>query len=252
MNPRSASGCRSAWSRGATFPRESLASLSDLLAYQRERSPRGILLTARTGAGKTLAAFKAFRDCFRPVRDLGGAVLPPPLAGCLPLRLPVTADVPVVREMRNDVADKRPREQVAQDHAPRLLRELMLHAARLPESGWEAVDHWVTHGPPLLLFADLNAADDLVRLSLAHALGQWQVQFGSDAQHRVVATYRAGRVDDDVLTTLRRLGPFDLCDLRPIDDGQAENYLAGYRDLKSPVLRGSLAHRPARANDLGR
>ena len=225
-------------------PSGRLDTLSDLLADFKDRSSAGILLAARTGAGKTLAALKAFRDCFLPVPDYRLAVdeagcrafRPPPLAGYLPLWLPVTAPVPVVGEMREAVADGRDPGKVASTQADRLLGELMLAAAGLDACDWRCAKRWVTDGPPLLLFADLNAAGDLIRRCLAHALGHWQVDHGQARRHRIVVTYRSA-LDDAVVNTVLGLAPIQRLDLEPIDAEQAVNYLLGYRDLERRFLK---------------
>lgn len=235
--------------RGLAGSSKRVQTLTDLLANLDGRSDALILLKARTGAGKTLSSFKAFRDCFLPVADLQTipepgerrSLKPPPLAGYLPLRLPVTATVAVKAAMRKEGGG----DWVAEEQAPRLLRELILHAARLDPTHWKSVDEWIRHGPPLLLFADLNAADDLTRRSLAFALAQWQTEHGQGKRHRVVVTYRSA-IDDAVVNTLRRLTPSRVCDLLPVDAEQARNYLIGYRELERRFFEKRLDCDPPR------
>jgi hypothetical protein len=222
-------------------------TLTDRLISLRGRSAAGILLKARTGAGKTLAAFKAFRDCFRPVRADDGAPLPPPLAGYLPLWLPVNAPVSV----RASITDS---DQVIRNKAPQLLRELMA-AAGLPPARWreagersKQVDQWTANGPPLLLFVDLNLADDLTRRCLAEAIGPWQSAHGSNNEHRVVVTYRSA-LDDHVLNTLRAGMSVHECDLEPVKAGEAKHYLRNYRMLEQRFYDKRL-QAPAPAREL--
>ncbi|MBY0397864.1 MAG: hypothetical protein K2X91_15535, partial [Thermoleophilia bacterium] len=61
-------------------PGRGWASLTDALrAPDRGGEPAGIVLSARTGAGKTLSTIAAFRDALLPVADRHGLdVAPPP------------------------------------------------------------------------------------------------------------------------------------------------------------------------------
>ena len=110
-------------------------TLTDLLVRLRQRSSRGVMLTARTGAGKTLAAFKAFRDCFLPVRAQAWS------CATSPRRLPAAmASRHRVRPGHNEIAAKR---LTPVEARYQLLRQVILLASRLlPEGG-------LTGGRPL-------------------------------------------------------------------------------------------------------
>jgi hypothetical protein len=125
------------------------ASLTALLKHLADlevihlNAGKGVLLQSPTGTGKTLASLKAFRDCLSV--DIASGEKPP-LAGYLPVWLPVEAEYP---EEGTDEEEKA---------AKRLFFQLLLCAAGLT-IGPAALAHvpgWVKYGPPLLIFVDLN------------------------------------------------------------------------------------------------
>src|SRR5262249_30718979 len=84
------------------------ASLTEALrAPVTDGTPPGILLTARTGAGKTLAGIRALRDCVVLVKHgRSDSEDPPPLLGWLPVRVRVQAPWSRVLENLNRTADQ--------------------------------------------------------------------------------------------------------------------------------------------------
>ncbi len=215
-----------------------LDTLSDFLASLKDESDAGVLLMDRTGAGKTLACLKAFRDCFLPVRDKtrNGDWVPHPLVGHLPIRLPVGLPVPAAKVLGSSGSDNAGLRR-------RLLRELLIEAG-LPVgvdgchrdgmlAAWDQVDEWTRDSPPILLFVDLNAADHALRPHLATALGRWQAEHGRDRRHRVIVTYRSATgQDDSAVNQLLSLAPWTQVELAPIQPEQAVKYLVAHRQLE--------------------
>lgn len=216
---------------GVQHPLDSLTTLLGCLTVHQDC--RGVLLLARSGAGKTLASLKAFRDCFcRVWEEDATEPRPPLLAGHLPLWLPVNDYVPAVKKLRDTSGN-------VNRFADLLLDQLMLRAAGMmptdatSEQLQSRLASWLEYSPPLLLFVDLNAADDMVRGALAIALGRLQKKFHDIGQpHRCVITYRSVRADDANINTLQRTGCFLSLEMRPIDAGQATEYLRNYRSLE--------------------
>jgi hypothetical protein len=225
------------------LPRDHLTSLSDYLTRPPLGAP-GVLLAARSGAGKTVAGIKAFRDCLAWSRDRNK----PLLAGHVPVRLTVSgkaAETPTLSEFRSlavtnlDEARKRAR----QVDSPVLVEELLRKAANLnvnaPAVGEidKPLRQWLKYSPHLLLFIDLNAADnDIIRLALARSLRCFQETYAS-LGHRCIVTYRSTEAQDDATSALRERDQFRTFDLAPIDAANAVKYLQHLRLFESDVYR---------------
>ena len=150
--------------------------LTDLLCSN-AKGPRGVLLTARSGAGKSTAMLKAYFDCLVG-RD-------PQLGGWLPCYLrQLHSSRPPFAKARKDKAA---------DHE--MILDLLAEAARLPSPpSAERLEQWLRYSPPLLLFLDLNAAADALRLVLAEVIIRFQEHF--EGRHRWVVAYRSAGRDD--------------------------------------------------------
>ena len=213
--------------------------------------PRGVVLTTRSGAGKTVAARKAFFDCVFAQSlpgDVVGPPQPPPLAGFLPCWLDLAAP------LADDTTLGRRRSEYQQGHDLAALQdrtgnddvvlELLRHAGGWTAARLEQVRAWVRYGPKLLLFADLNAADAATRAVAARALAHFQAGHGS-AGHRVVVAYRTTQPDD---ATIR--GPeFRDYTLATIGRDQALAYLRNIRDYERAVYESVGVETPDRKID---
>jgi hypothetical protein len=218
------------------LPPDYLTCLSDYLARPPRGAP-GVLLAARSGSGKTTACIKAFRDCV--VRPRGADR--PPLAGRVPVRLRLSGLSTAAESLTHlrSESDRDPataRRRAAQVDSPRIVEELLLVAAGLAVPP-ETLHHWLRSGPPLLLFLDLNTADnDAVRLAVARSLCRFQEDYARFG-HRCVVTYRSTEANDDAMTALReRQGAlFRTFDLAPIDAANAVAYLRHLRLFEADV-----------------
>ena len=214
-----------------SLPADYVTCLSDYLARP-PRGAAGVLLAARSGAGKTAAGIKAFRDCIVVPRGADQ----PPLNGRLPVRLSLSSKTPILSAFRSQAvrdlaAAKRDAGQV---DSPVIVEELLLEAAGL-DAPLESLQQWLRYGPPLLLFVDLNAADnDVVRLAVARSLRRFQEDYAS-CGCRCVVTYRSTEADDDAMTALRQHGRFRTFDLAPIDPAAAVAYLRHLRVYEADV-----------------
>jgi hypothetical protein len=203
------------------------AELTDLLARLRQRPagvPPGVLLRTRSGAGKTVAGRKAFWDC------LHGAA--PPLAGYLPCWLG-----PVVPGPEHFPVRAGPEAAVL----GLLFRAATVngtHAERLRPLG-SRLAPLLQHGPPLLLFVDLNAFGTGERLAVAAGLTRYLALYPT---HRCVVTHRSSRPEDETLHLLTGRPPegdapaFGVYDLEPIQPRQAELYLGNFRRNEQELL----------------
>jgi len=216
------------------LPPDHLTCLTDYLARPPRGAP-GVLLAARSGAGKTMAGIKAFRDCV--VRPRGADR--PPLADRLPVRLrlsSLSAVAETLSDLRRQADPAAARRRAGQVDSPRIVEELLLVAADLTAS-LESLRHWLRAGPPLLVFLDLNTADNnAVRLAVARSLCRFQedyVRFG----HRCIVTYRSTEAHDDAMTALRESegALFRTFDLAPVDPTNAVAYLRHLRVFESDV-----------------
>jgi hypothetical protein len=200
--------------RGEEQPYADLTTLLTATA----KSGRNVLLTARSGAGKSTAMLKAFFDCLEGRRE-------PPLGGFLPCYL-----------RRLNTSRK------SADH--KMILRLLAKALRLPSQPTiRQLKQWLKYSPPLLLFMDLNAAPDELRLPLAEAIIRFQEQFKD--KHRWVVAYRATGRDHalNYLTQTGRFGSYDLC---PLEYTDAEKYLVNLQLVESELTK-ELAQRHPQA-----
>ncbi len=214
------------------------ADLTALLRRLHGADPRGVVLVTGSGAGKTVAARKAFLDCFLPPLeppDLVGPPRPPPLAGFLPCWLRLNVDTPLLRPQReeygrreDDDAEDYRQKRREKARAP-IVEQLLLAAAGLPFTA--PIESWLAHGPPLLLFADLNAADAFTRSVVGMALADFQRKYAGRC--RCVVAYRTTQPDDETV----RSDQFTAYDLDPIDRQQALAYLSYVRDNEVDMAR---------------
>jgi len=211
---------------------------ADLTALLRQldaaRDRGGVVLTTRSGAGKTVAARKAFFDCVFPAAGSPR----PPLADFLPCWFDLADPLD-----EGTVLEQRRREYQQGDDVAALQRRTTDDSVVLEflrhTSGWRTADlrqdlnrvrAWLRFGPKLLLFADLNAADAATRAVAARALAHFQYQRG-EAGHRVVVAYRTTQPND---ATIR--GPeFREYTLATIPRPQALVYLRNVRDFERAV-----------------
>ena len=164
-------------------------------------SPRGVVLRARSGAGKTTAMLKAFHDC------LFAADGEPLLIGRLPCYLR-DLSAAAAWDGRDDAG---------------LVEGLLLHAAGWPEATAGMLKSWLRCSPPLLIFLDLNTASEDAALRLSRALPEFQRTWAKQG-HRCVVAYRSFG-QDKVYSALRDRGGFAFYDLQPLPYGLARGYL---------------------------
>ncbi len=214
------------------LPREYLTCLTEYLARPPRGAP-GVLLAARSGAGKTAAGVKAFRDCVVSARGADR----PPLADRLPVRLRLSGLSAVAATLANlrSTADAKPdaaRRWAGQVDSPIIVEELLLDAAGL-DAPPEVLRQWLRHGPPLLLFLDLNTAEsDAVRLAAARSLRRFQEEY-APLGCRCVVAYRSTEAGDAAVSALRERRQFRTFDLAPVDADAAVAYLRHLRRFEA-------------------
>jgi len=202
------------------------ADLTDLLCSTTE-TPRSVLLTARSGAGKSTAMLKAFFDCLVG-RD-------PALGGCLPCYLRQ------LHSSRDAFSDARGGKSVGHE----VILDLLAEASRLPSASAAQLKQWLTCSPPLLLFLDLNATGDDLRPVLAKGIVRFQEYF--KGRHRWVVAYRAV-YGDATLNYLRQMPWFGTYDLRPLQYEDAFGYLGNVRRLEEDLATELARHHPRASN----
>lgn len=217
---------------------DSYTSLTDLLTWMHDswtKDPRadarGVLLQTRTGAGKTASCLKAFYDCLPRVMfdPASGRVIgdrsasPPPLLGkYVPCWLPITAEL-----LGPDVGDD------LLMHLMQASGYLLPHRKNLP-----LLQRWLQFGPPVLIFADLNAAPPDRHQQLAEAMVQFQRNWG-EYGHRCVVTYRSTGANTGPIQTLMS-GPFGCYDILPVEIDEALTYFENLRSFERRLARQSL------------
>ena len=203
------------------IPLDERSEYTDLtkLLCSTAQSRRSVLLTARSGAGKSTAMLKAYFDCFVG-RD-------PVLGGWLPcyLRQLHSSRQAFVTARKNKAASRE------------MILALLAEAARLPSPPspsaerleHERLEQWLRYSPPLLLFLDLNAADDDLRLVLARSIFPFLGRF--EGRHRWVVAYRSAG-GDRVLHYLQQTGWFGTYDLQPLQYEDAVEYLDNLQQVE--------------------
>jgi WD40 repeat protein len=205
------------------IPRDERDDYKDLthLLCSTSKSRRSVLLTARSGAGKSTAMLKAFFDCLVG-RD-------PLLGGYLPCYLRSFGKA---------------REEKSAGHE--VILNLLAEASRLqPCPSSKQVEAWLNSSPSLLLFMDLNTADDDLRRVLREAIVRFQEYF--KGRHRWVIAYRAAD-RDTTLNYLQQTALFGTYDLRHLEYTDALKYLDNLRRVENE-LSNELAPRSSRVSN---
>lgn len=224
-----------------------------------------IVLTTRTGAGKTVACWKAFYDCLFP--DPRFSPDEPLLKDYVPCWLRTPAGTRVDDSLRRAFPELL-RENETQDELIASLSHLRIPyllalAASLIFDQSEAseirqavyrVQKYLTDGPKLLLFIDLNHVAAEARPGLAHSIAQFHSSTTNPnparswERHRMVIAYRttlAGTNTLDSDSTLERICQSHAArrfDLEPLKESEAVNYLQNVRNFEKSVyekLRGA-------------
>jgi WD40 repeat protein len=105
--------------------------------------------------------------------------------------------------------------------------ELLIHTAGLPDDSIATIASWLEHGPPLLVFVDLNEIpSDVSRLALARSLAAFQGEWAG--WHRCIVTYRSSQQGQGVLKVLAE-PLFRHYNMATIQPDQAVRYLRNYR-----------------------
>lgn len=194
---------------------------SDLTALietlDRDHEPHSVLLIARSGAGKTVAARKAFCDCVvaPPGRDH------PILADYLPCWIHF-----------DGIGTRDPEGRVYPDLIERLiLRACGLNAedARQTQMTVPGLRCWLNHPRlKLLLFLDLNAWNLTAREDIANDLCRFLATYNTIG-HRAVVTYRSSPAEQTPLHVLRVNRQFKQYDLKAVSLDRVRRYI---RDIK--------------------
>lgn len=193
---------------------------NDLSAMLAATKSGGVLLTARSGGGKSLACTKVIHDCFRE-----GS----PLAGWLPFVLPDSMSV--LRAF--DPESRADWQRFSLWEA--LFRVSSRNQGRVASLGFckQAVENWL-NGPPLLIFADLNRVPRRYLGGLVESLEIFQARYPA---HRCIVTYRSANREDGVRRDLVRLERFREYDMQPLGAGQAGRYLRTIRECERTILK---------------
>ena len=196
------------------------------------KNRRSVLLEARSGAGKTVAARAAMFDCFHAADQAK-----PRLAGLLPC--PLTS-------LRNDGEILKYIEDKNRPVPPSVIWECLARAAGLQTGdAIERVEHWLKIGPPLLILADLNPMHPQLRGVVARGLIEFlRSKVAMDVGHRAVVSYRS-HAQDETLQFLQyatwepgQAGGgriFVRSDLEPLKPPTASMYLRNLRTVEAAL-----------------
>ena len=239
-------------------------SYKTLTALLRESPHRGVLLSTRSGAGKTTAMFKAAWDCIAAESSSSLRMIPIQLGlrsnrltELRRLILKNQGGVSLSAAQLASIDENLLYELIAdslREHArdPRLLHALNSkdrHVDEPDENAASFVAWWMRYGPPILLLCDLNARDAIERPAIAQALVKFLDKLKRSkgaAPHRVVVAYRSGNADDAVLLKLSNAG-FASFDLNAVHESRAEQYLRGIREFQTTQFR-RLGREPAHSD----
>lgn len=213
-------------------------SLTALLRKWREKP--GVVLRARSGAGKTVACRRAFFDCFfRGHRAVSGRWEDEEdLFGCVPCWLNL-AELPLTDELLEHVDDCVPwllLEAAWHEEVPNAALGLRPratfagHREGATRQWLSRIRGWLQAGPPLLIFCDLNVLLPDRRQAFAQALNAFTRNFGQYG-HRCVVTYRSTEANDRVANTLHEL--FEPFDLNPLPRHRAASYIGNFRHYEA-------------------
>lgn len=183
-------------------------SLTDLIqSLSREQNQQGILLTAASGAGKTLACRKAFCDCIEFERH------PALLAEHLPCWV-------------------RTEGRLRDRHA---IEGLILRASGIDMS-LDRLQWYLRHSPPVLFFFDLNSADIDDGRQVALDLSRFQLEWGRFG-HRCIVASRNMPPGDPVRAALldSSAGAFREFTLAPLSLQACGQYLRNHREFEQEV-----------------
>jgi hypothetical protein len=217
----------------------SYGELSDLIKSMHQRlnetalpDRRGVVLLSPSGAGNTVACWKAFYDClYSTPRDVNGREKPNPslsyLAGFLPCW--------VLLEGALEGAD-----------GIHWALVLLLRTAGLAKPNEipgvddgriRLLSQWLRHGPRVLLFADLaTVARQQDRLQLAKAFVWFQKAYGQHG-HRCVVALRSTDSQPEALSVLseHRYEWFGFYELQPLEAEVPDQYRGNLRTYRQEV-----------------
>ena len=217
-----------------------------------------IVLTTRTGAGKTVACWKAFYDCLFP--DPSRSPEEPLLKDYVPCWL----RSPSGRLVDEKLARAFPELQSGGETAVSLVASLAhvripyllaLAAGLIADDSDGAqvryaigrVRKYLTYGPKLLLFIDLNHVATEARPGLVRSIAEFHSPTSSLdpalswQRHRLVIAYRTTLAGTDTLDsddTLRQICQPDIAkrfDLEPLKEDVAVNYLRNVRNFEKSL-----------------
>ncbi|QDS97215.1 NACHT and WD40 repeat domain-containing protein [Adhaeretor mobilis] len=204
----------------------SFSELSELLLWLDEPSgdsseissaahPFGILLTAKSGAGKSVAQFKAMFDCHHARGEQQ-----PRLAGRQWCRL----RSPKGLGETFTLIDMLPfAEDLGSNSAQQAQRR-------------RAINRWLEAGPPLLIFCDLNAIDREHVEQVANALRDFQNDPLRQRQgHRCVVAYRSTQRSDTAFTTLLGSDAFRDFEMEQLPVRLADEYVSNLRIIRQAI-----------------
>ncbi|MEZ6044230.1 MAG: hypothetical protein R3C11_01320 [Planctomycetaceae bacterium] len=218
-----------------------IRALTDRKFENDQRDQSGILLTAGSGSGKTVAAWKAFFDCFnRPILP-NDSETTPYLHDYLPCWVRSYSSVPYYKQNQG--------EDVVAGGSYRLILELIAFTVNMVDLTSEdsyasgsldqiqlRLERYLQYGPSCLLFFDLNHVHyERERIQIATALNDFHHRYGG--RHRCVVIYRPCRNDDNTFQELLKLKRFRQYDLIPLSEQVSVEYLKAIREVEGALYR---------------
>ncbi|QDT22470.1 WD domain, G-beta repeat [Gimesia chilikensis] len=215
--------------------------LTDLLLKTAGDS-HGLLISARSGGGKTVGSWCAWFRCFSdrawtPYPNQPGTNRLAP-ASADRITAPLAGFTPVWI----DVAESALPEGNENDFILKLITRQCLRHLNLDEAAQlRLLERYLQLGSQkYLLFFDLNHAPAKTRDCYAEALIRFQERYGPQLGHRCIVIYRAAGQEDKVLHNLTHQGTrapqFVEYDLLPLDDEVAIDYLSRIRKVENDLF----------------
>lgn len=236
-------------SKGVAGDRRSELTFS-LLNMNDVKDEKGVLLTAGSGTGKTVALWKAFFDCiFKQSRSWSPENSQPLTYRLTPLLMDFAPCWLDVRSRSNsDLVDKWSNASKDDFIIDLLVTSSgQLTGTKVRESKKESISNreresrdrvrqYLEHGPRCLFFLDLNHAKDYaIRRAAAKAAIEFQNTYWG--RHRLVIAFRAVSGDDRALQDDLAKRFFQDVSLEPITKEKATQYMRAFLKFERAVYQ---------------
>ncbi|QDT22482.1 WD40 repeat domain-containing protein [Gimesia chilikensis] len=228
---------------------EKASQLSEfLIQLQQEQSRQGVLITTRSGGGKTVACRQADLLFLGMQQRAADEQKRQPSSATIPVWISLQHATGFKQEIASHMKGKSYQEQIDLDMMIKLLvanahKELATTDDELL-ARQRAMHRQLHFGPSLVLFFDLNHANELDRELYTEAIIAFQKHPQLGKKHRCVVVYRGAGKGDRVIQRLlsntdHHWPGFQEYDLKTIEDKQAIDYCGQIREFEQRLWKDS-------------